>query len=584
MSDAPFVVGTNDKAPFTLKVHRGNGMALLAMNWKGDTPPPDFVGFAVEYREPSQDRFHALHNRIRFDDDAHPAKGRTTSSLQAPIQKFRWIHCPYDHHEAGDYQYRVTPVFMNENDELSQGEPQEASLGIGDETIPGAMAVSFTRGFISSQAFTDRYASTQEQMNTLLPTSAKDSWDFKPTHPHAKEALDWMGYEAWRNIQGLLDEAIADEQAQICMVAYDFNLPAIADRLLKLGSRLRIIVDDSKEKKGKPSHHDADSSESILIAKIAEVAGADHVKRQHMGGLQHNKTIIVNGPKVKAAVCGSTNFAWRGMFVQNNHAVIVRGQKAIKPFLDAFEGYWNSDGPSDFQGTPSTGWTSLGLKGVKGHVTFSPHTDDGAVLPELAESVAKAKSSVFYSLAFLPISKGKLRDAITAAIESQLFVYGVSDRRMGGLDLQQASGNVAPVSPQNLTSDDTPEPFKSELTGLAGNVGTRMHHKFVVIDFNTKDACVYFGSNNMSEAADLHNGENLLRVRDRRVATAFMIEALRIIDHYEFRVAALAAEKSKKGKIKRVALQKPPREKGELPWWHDHYTVAHRIHDRELFS
>ena len=65
-------------------------------------------------------------------------------------------------------------------------------------------------------------------------------------------------------------------------------------------------------------------------------AGKENVKRQHMGALQHNKTIVVDGPKVQAAVCGSTNFSWRGLYVQNNNAVVVYGEKAIQPFLEAF--------------------------------------------------------------------------------------------------------------------------------------------------------------------------------------------------------------------------------------------------------
>jgi hypothetical protein len=55
------VSGGNAGAPFTLKIHRGEGMALLAMNWRGGKrPPDDFVGFAIEYREPGSDRFFVL--------------------------------------------------------------------------------------------------------------------------------------------------------------------------------------------------------------------------------------------------------------------------------------------------------------------------------------------------------------------------------------------------------------------------------------------------------------------------------------------------------------------------------------------
>jgi len=60
------VVGSNAKALFTLKVHRGDGMALLAMNWKKGKPPTDFVGFAIEYKEPGGQKFYVLKNRLSF--------------------------------------------------------------------------------------------------------------------------------------------------------------------------------------------------------------------------------------------------------------------------------------------------------------------------------------------------------------------------------------------------------------------------------------------------------------------------------------------------------------------------------------
>ncbi len=46
------VSGTNETSLFTLKLHRGQGMTLIAMNWKNGEPPTDFVGFGIEYKEP----------------------------------------------------------------------------------------------------------------------------------------------------------------------------------------------------------------------------------------------------------------------------------------------------------------------------------------------------------------------------------------------------------------------------------------------------------------------------------------------------------------------------------------------------
>lgn len=41
------VTGSNEAALFTLKAYRGEGMLLLAMNWKEGQPPKDFVGFSL---------------------------------------------------------------------------------------------------------------------------------------------------------------------------------------------------------------------------------------------------------------------------------------------------------------------------------------------------------------------------------------------------------------------------------------------------------------------------------------------------------------------------------------------------------
>jgi hypothetical protein len=60
------VSGNNAEARFTLKLHRGDGMCLVAMKWKEEKPPRDFVGFAIEYKEPHGDKFFALKNRLSF--------------------------------------------------------------------------------------------------------------------------------------------------------------------------------------------------------------------------------------------------------------------------------------------------------------------------------------------------------------------------------------------------------------------------------------------------------------------------------------------------------------------------------------
>ena len=59
-----------------------------------------------------------------------------------------------------------------------------------------------------------------------------------------------------------------------------------------------------------------------------------------------------------------------------------------------------------------------------------------------------------------------------------------------------------------------------------------------------------------------------------------MVEALRICDHYDFRVSQAAYEKAGKP----FQLRKSPRGPGAVPWWKKDYTDARRIRERELFA
>ena len=564
------VVGQNAKALFTLKVHRGDGMALLAMNWKKGTPPLDFVGFAIEYREPKGDRFFALKNRLSFAGPGGTISPNSLSTRQSPIQKFRWVHFPRNANLAGDFVYRVTPVHMGADESLAYGEPQEVAIELRRETYPGQLNVTFTRGFVSSQAFVDRYEAVAP-ISTLLPAKAADGLRFKPRHPRAKEALAWMGFEARQAILDVLDAAIADPKAAVCVAAYDLGEPAVVSRLRELGKRLRIIIDDSDD------HGAADSAESQAAASLRRTAGAANVKRQHVLNLQHNKVIVVDGPKGTTAVCGSTNFSWRGFYVQSNNAVVVQGASAIAPFQQAFEHYW-AGAPRTFGDTPSARWTDLGLAGIDARVAFSPHAASNALLDTIARDIGEnTHSSLFFSLAFLYQTPGPVLASIQEVSKrDDVFVYGISDRKVGGFDFLKPDGNVAPVYPSELDKN-VPPPFSKEPTGGGG---IRMHHKFVVVDFDRPSARVYLGSYNFSSPADTKNGENLLLIRDRRVAVSYMIEALRICDHYHFRLATREHRQAKTP----FQLSKPPADGRTDPWWMDDYTSPRKIRDRELFA
>ncbi|MGL5362959.1 MAG: phospholipase D-like domain-containing protein [Bosea sp. (in: a-proteobacteria)] len=580
------IEGKNSDAPFTFKIHRGDGMALLAMNWRKSRPPRDFVGFAIEYREPDGDRFYALKNRIGFPGQRVDADEPTLQTTSAPIQKFRWVHFPRQAAKEGLFRYRVTPMFMNAKKELSAGEPQEADIALMRETVPGKLNVAFTRGFVSSQAFVSRYA-PDGTLAGLIPEVGKEGLSFKPKHPKATEAYEWMGFEARAAILRVLDEAIASK-ADVRVIAYDLNLPEMLTRLEALGTRLKIIIDDSAGTGG--GHKAPDSPESKSAARLRKTAGAGHVVRQNMGSLQHHKSIAVRGKNLNKVVYGSTNFTWRGFFVQSNNAVIVSSTDAVDTYFDAFDDYFTADGAADFRASSKAeGWHSLGIAGLDAKVGFSPHTEENGLLASVGMDIGRARTSVLFSLAFLgQMKRGPVGPALGKAIKDKnIHTMGIADARVKegnlGIAVMSANDKTRVVRSSALTGN-VPPPFKTEPSGLSGSSGnhrgTRMHHKFVVLDFNTEDARVYLGSYNFSEPADFQNGENLVLVKDRTVATSYMIEAVRMYDHYRFR-SRHEDEKKTGGTLE---LKFPPSKASQKTWFDRDWDDPVRAKDRELFA
>jgi phosphatidylserine/phosphatidylglycerophosphate/cardiolipin synthase-like enzyme len=564
------VYGNNNAALFNLKIFRGEGMALLGMNWKSGPPPINFVGFCIEYKEPNGGQFYAVSNRLSFPGIDRKANPNNKSSRFSPIQKFRWIHFPYHPGLKGNYTYRVSPVFMDGKGVLSYGDYQEADIQLENETYPGMLNIAFTRGFIGSQAFEDRFRDGNDQ-HSLLPSAKDDRHTFVSENPQAQQAYAWLGLQARKIILDLLDAAIADPTAKVVVTAYDLDEKEVVDKLEKLGERLRIII-DSSDKHGLPGSYETRAEERLIKS-----AGAENVQRQKAGGLQHNKYIAVAG-SVQQAVGGSTNFSWRGFFVQNNNAVLVHGRDQVEVFFAAFEKLWkNKEQSGIFADSISAGWNDLNLPGVEGSITFSPHSDNNACLKKIADDISTTTSSLMFSLAFLYQTKGVILDSVTNVTKNnKMFVYGISDKEVDGLDLKIPEGNRPVAFPANLPGGVV-EGFDEE--GSIGS-GIRMHHKFVVIDFDKPEAMVYTGSYNFSLAADNDNGENLWRFRDRRIAVAYMIEAVSMFDHYEWRDAV---KKAKEINI-RLNLAVPPADPGRKTWWAEDYTTPQKIRDRELFS
>jgi hypothetical protein len=122
-------------------------------------------------------------------------------------------------------------------------------------------------------------------------------------------------------------------------------------------------------------------------------------------------------------------------------------------------------------------------------------------------------------------------DALGALHEQDsLFSYGISDTPKG-IALYQVGQKTGVLVTGKPAHTQMPPPF-NQVPGIG--LGHQIHHKFVVCGFNGPDPVVFCGSSNLALQGEQDNGDNLLAIRDRGLATVFAIEAITLVDHFEF--------------------------------------------------
>ena len=549
----------------SFKLYRGEGVALLAFDLDAPQASDDFVGFAVEVRYPGSSHWGALRNRLHFDLPPVSEQPRSYRSTEAPFQKFRWIHVPSDV-PPGEFRYRVTAKYMNPDESLRNGAQVENAISLAPQTIDGFLNVGFTRGFASSQAYTNRF---HNETGILPPVGSPPGASLDHNMAPFEANYAWLGFETRRLIIDLLDQVAQDPALNLDAMIYESKEPDILARIEALGNRVRAIVDDHDEQ-GLP-----DSAETISANRLT-TAGAD-VKRMHFGRQQHNKVLIVrrNGVPVRV-LTGSTNFSLRGLYIQANNALVFDSDGVAGKYAELFDAYWES--PKKFRQNPLSQqwWVVRAEPESRISLCFSPHSDSALSLDPIASAVENAESSVLYSIVFLNQITGKVRDSLEELMQRSLFSYGVA-QRVSGLTLTKPDGSRG-LLPFAFLAEDAPPPFKAEWSGQTEGFSNMVHHKFLVTDFNGERPTVFTGSSNMAHGGEKDNGDNLILIEDRKIAIAYAIEALRLFDHFHFRVKVNEADAPLE-----LRLARPPAP-GKKTWFSQYYRPGHvKERDRKLF-
>jgi len=583
---------------FTMKLWRGERMCLIAFDVVA--AEADLVGFAIECKSPnSNGNFEPVMNRITFastDPGAATVTGaRKFPSTESPFQKFRWVHFPFNP-QNGKYTYRGTKMHMPSDGVLVRGTSIDLDISLDPHTFEGFLDVGFTRGFASSQAFLDKFPKDIDIDTVgkkIIPDTGKSGLSFHKLAPNTFPEMNgdiyqWMGFEARDLIFDFLDEAVKDHGVTLDVFAYDLNEPDFVARLEALGPRLRAIIDDSTEKSktGIVTGHGVTSSDESKSAKrLRTSAGKANVKRTHFGHLQHHKVFVArrNGVPFKV-LAGSTNFSFRGIYIQSNNALVFDSAKVADFYGRVFDKAFAD--PDGFKADDLAGTWHLVSEADQPpiRVAFSPHKSSDLSLNPVRGAVDGATSAVFYAVAFLnQIKSGPTKQAFDRVMNRPIFSYGIADKA-GGLEVRKPDGSTGLVDFAFLAKN-APQPFKRE---WSGGKGINVHHKFVITDFNLTTAKVFTGSSNLAPSGETGNGDHLIMIEDQKLAIAYTIEALRVFDHLHFRsnmkkAGKLPGKPAKKPEL--ITLRKPSAISGKPAWFKDYYVAgSHGERDRLLFS
>jgi hypothetical protein len=538
---------------FTVSAYRGDAKTLLAFNL-AKREARNLAGFTVEVRPQGRDPYY-LHNMLQFEHPelhAQVAAEPAQSSVNSPFHKFRWLHVPGSVHQGrkpfyGPYEYVVTPRYFDADGSMT---PIDRDLGA---TVPvdvrpfksEHLELAFTRGYVQTQGYVNHFGpKARIDPNTdelLFDTTAIAGTD-PGGHPYTYEdEYRWLGFTAREKVFDLLDEVLNDKTLRLEMFAYDLNEPDVIRRLLDLAQqgRVRVILDNAALHHNAKTPKPEDDFESRFRATATAPAA---IKRGKFGRYAHDKVLVVSDQTgAKKVLTGSTNFSVTGLYVNSNHVLVSTAPDVAAKYASLFNTVWDGDVRlANFLGTPlaSEEFATANTNSPAMTITFAPHSEQFAtkLLDAVAARIAQegtrghAPGSVLFAVMDTARGQSPVLKAVNEIHRNdKIFSFGISDDP-AGIALYEPRRKTGVIVTGKPVRTQLPKPF-NQVPGVRGH---QIHHKFVVCGFGRANGVVYCGSSNLAQGGEENNGDNLLEIRDPDVVTAFGIEALALVDHFQF--------------------------------------------------
>jgi hypothetical protein len=552
---------TGSKNGFSVKAYKGDNKTLLAFNFADAASAKNLAGFTIQCQPPGQPAYYLL-NELQFQDPSKHSQVSTqkpNSSVNAPLQKYRWVHVTGSMQQGttpvvGNYTYTVTPRYFDTNQSmqpLDSSLSASVSIAVGPFT-KGSLALGFTRGYMQSEAFAHHFGAQTKIIpagkQLEFDTSAQAGTNNGQPVTYA-QIYQWMGSTARQQIFAVLNSVVNDSTLQLDVFAYDLNEPDVVKIFLQLAAqgRIRIILDNAKLHLSTKTAASPEDEFTTLFKQQAK--GQAAILRGSFGRYSHDKIFIVsrNGTPTQV-LTGSTNFSVTGLYVNANHVLVFTDSNVAAQYSKVFEQSWSV--LTQFPKTPSAraaaafASTSVATQPYvyqsasvpKMSITFSPHTkaDVNTILDGISNRAKQedsaAHGNVLFAVMQLTGSQTPVYNTLKAIYQdASVYSYGISDSP-GGTHLYAPGSKEGVLVTGKPGKTTLPPPFDQ----VPSPPGHEIHDKFVVCGLNGTDPTVYCGSSNLATGGEASNGDNLLQIHDADVATAFAIEALLLVDHYNF--------------------------------------------------
>ena len=556
---------------FSVKAYSGDNKTLLAFDFDDATLAKNLAGFTIACKLPGAQPAFYLFNFLEFQNPgkhAQVAGELPRSTVNAPIQKYRWVdfaHAPESGGSlvAGDYTYTVTPRYFDANASMlaiDNTKSVSVTIPVGP-FVSGALKLGFTRGYMQSQAYARDFGGNTPIQPANRPlqysTAAKAGTNKVGKDVTFAEIYSWMGATARVQIFDVLDEVVKDPTLHLDVFAYDLNEPDLVTAFLTLAAqgRIRIILDSAqlhithqeKNKKTGVTKTVVPLEEDFAQAFAKTAKDTTALKRGCFDRFSHDKIFIVSRNGVASSVLtGATNFSVNGLYVNANHVLLFDQATVAQYYAQVFEESWtvltspkvSKAIAAAFAGSAlaTKAFTSSAQNLPKMTINVSPHTvaDTTKILNAIQKRILSEASATNGNVIFAVMQLTRTESPVCQTLinlhsTQSLFSYGISDSP-GGVKLYAPGSKTGVLVTGKPNQVLLPPPFDR----VPSSPGHEIHDKFVVCGVNGSDPVVWCGSSNLTTGGEEDNGDNLLEIHDPEVAMTFAIEALLLVDHYNF--------------------------------------------------